>query len=65
MRTTTWQIIKLAFALWRHPHRKHLRIGQILVNANTRARIDTFYVENDAMLENIKEFERFWLEQTR
>lgn len=63
MRTSLADILRLAWTLYRHPHRKHLRIGQILVNANTRAGSpwNLFYVENETLVEQIKSVKHLWL----
>ena len=61
MRTTTWEIVQLAWLLWRDHYRQHTRIGQTLVNAFRRqtGQTDIFYVENDALLMYL----RWWNER--
>ena len=49
MRTSLADILRLALALYRHPYREHLRIGQILVNACLDEN-RVFYMENAALI---------------
>lgn len=66
MRTSLADILRLAWTLYRHPCRKHLRIGQIIVNANTRAgNWDLFYVENDVLVNQVNRFKHLWLPKRR
>lgn len=61
MRTSAIDIARLAWALWRHPYRNHLRIGQILMNAVVRAGMDDiFYTENRDLLAHVKSAEQYW-----
>lgn len=50
MRTTTWQILKLAWALVLFPHRKDLRIAQMLWMPDRK---DPFYLENDELIRRL------------
>jgi methyl coenzyme M reductase subunit D len=63
MRTSLLDIARLAWTLYRHPHRKHLRIGQIVVNATVRVGRDAFYVENSELVEHINKCRGSWLAQ--
>jgi hypothetical protein len=67
VRTSLWDIVRLAWVLWRHPYREQLRIGQIIENAVSRAEtspgVRVFYVENRMMVEYIKRARHFWLKQ--
>ena len=49
MRTTWWHLVKLAWALYNRPDRKHLRIGQMLWYG------DSFYYENDEFIKGIQD----------
>jgi hypothetical protein len=51
MRTTTWQIVRLAWRLWRRQDRAFLRIGQMIWNAHCR---DPFYIENEVLLRGLR-----------
>jgi len=51
VRTTVWQIIQLAWAIYRNPARKHLRIGQIIYNCGPP---DAFHIENQALINCVK-----------
>lgn len=53
MRTTTWQILRFAWALWRSPSRKWLRIGQFVGNT-----AGSYYIENDRLITLIEEMNR-------
>jgi hypothetical protein len=53
VKTTLWQIIRLAWYLYRNKGRKYERIGQALTNAHLSygAHTDSlFYVSNNALL---------------
>lgn len=50
MRTTTWQIIRFAWALWRSPSRRWLRIGQFIGNVS-----HSYHIENDRLITLIEE----------
>lgn len=67
MRTSLLDILRLAWTLYRHPCRKHLRIGQILVNANARAvsQWNLFYIENDVLLKQVERAKETWLPERR
>lgn len=47
-RTTTWDVLKFAWVIWRSPHRANMRIGQLIDGAmafhSYTPRL--FYVEN-------------------
>lgn len=49
MRTTAWHVVKFAWALFNHPHRDVLRIGQIILNTCP----DPYAIENDSLTEMI------------
>lgn len=53
MRTTTWQLVRLFWALYRHPNRKYLRIGQLLTSC---AGVGIFYIENERLSQDVKKF---------
>lgn len=52
-RTTLWQIIKFAWAIYRSPSRRWLRIGQFVGNCT-----GSYYTENDRLITLIKEMNR-------
>lgn len=52
-RTTVWHCVRLAWALIRHPDRKHLRIMQMLLNP-LPDETDLYYVENSAVLDGVE-----------
>ena len=58
MRTSLWDIIRLAWTLWRMPYaiRKNMRIGQLLVVVNSLTATDMFYVENDWLLHDLRRY---------
>lgn len=58
MRTTALDCIKLAWFLWRSRHRKHLRIGQLLINSSAKTASDLFYLENRGMRELLRYYNR-------
>lgn len=51
MRTTIWQIVKLAIMLTLHPGRKDLRIGQILLDTCNNTVL--YNIENDDLARRI------------
>lgn len=60
MRTSLMDILRLAWALWRHPERRAMRIGQMICNSHRSAHSrlsqpPLFYVENQDLLKNIKQ----------
>jgi hypothetical protein len=52
MRTGLLDVLRFAWRLYRHPHRDHCRIGQIIVNSTGAA--DIFYWENRTLTDSLR-----------
>jgi hypothetical protein len=52
-RTTIWQIIRLAWLLYRNPHREIMRIGQMILNSMPKRAY--YYTENEDIIKALKE----------
>ncbi len=54
-RTTTWDIIRLAWVLWRQPveERRCLRIGQ-MIGAIIQNNQHIYYIENDDLIKRLE-----------